>query len=263
MLVLNNIEVVYQQVLLVLKGVSLEVPRGGVVSLIGANGSGKSTILRTVSGLLVPLEGRLTRGSVSFQGRAINGLGPEEIVRLGLVQVMQGRRVFENLTVQENLVLGAGNRGKAETRQDLERIYHDLPLLAELRGRVSGYLSGGEQQLLVMARALMPRPRMLLLDEPLLGLSPEMSAKVLDLIQRVNAEQGISVLLVEQNALAALEISAYGYILENGRVVADGPSERLRQDPDVREFYLGLGHKNRRINYQEVKHYHRRKRWLS
>jgi branched-chain amino acid transport system ATP-binding protein len=263
MLKVNNIEVVYSDVILVLRGVSLEVGEGSIVSLLGANGAGKTTTLKAISGLLGTELGEVTEGSIEFNGRRIDKLGPEAIVKLGIVQVMEGRRVLEHLTVEENLKVGAFARAdRANIKRDLEMVYEYFPRLKEVRHATSGYCSGGEQQMLVMGRALMAHPKLMLLDEPSLGLSPVLVREIFQIIKRINAEEKTSILLVEQNAMAALEISDYGYVMENGRVVLDGPAPILRDNEDIKEFYLGLSQSGRRKSYREVKHYKRRKRWL-
>ncbi len=263
MLQVNNIEVIYNKVILVLKGLSLEVPQGQIVALLGANGAGKTTTLKAISGLLKPEDGEVTDGSIVFQGVEIHHLDAEEIVRLGIFQVMEGRRVFEHLTVEENLMAGAYTRPGREFREDLEKVYHYFPRLKERRHSRAGYLSGGEQQMLAIGRALMARPKLMLLDEPSLGLAPLLVREIFDIIQRINQEQGTTILLVEQNANLALQIAHYAYIMENGRIVLDGTPEVLRENADVREFYLGLTEVGQRKSYREVKHYKRRKRWLS
>jgi branched-chain amino acid transport system ATP-binding protein len=263
MLKLNNIEVVYSEVILVLRGVSLQVPEGQIVTLLGANGAGKSTTLKAISGLLHTELGEVTRGSIEFNGQRIDRIPPEEIVRLGIVQVIEGRRLFPHLTVEENLQVGALIRGDgAAVRRDLELVYTYFPRLKELRRKVAGYLSGGEQQMLVIGRGLMARPKLMLLDEPSLGLAPLLVQEIFEIIRRINEEEGTSILLVEQNAQVALNIAHYGYVMENGRVVLDGPAEVLRENEDIKEFYLGLTELGQRKSYREVKHYKRRKRWL-
>ena len=266
MLRLNNVEVVYSDVIQVLRGVSLEVPDGKMVALLGANGAGKTTALRAVSGLLRSQDGEVTRGSVEYEGRRIDRLPPEEIVQLGMVQVLEGRRLFRHLTVEENLLVGSVVRGNGAAEhavsQDLDQVYGYFPRLKELRRKVSGYLSGGEQQMLVIGRALMARPRLLMLDEPSLGLAPILVAEIFRVIKLLNAEEGMSILLVEQNARIALEIADYAYVMENGRIVLDGPAGQLAENEDIKEFYLGLTQLGERKSYREVKHYKRRKRWL-
>jgi branched-chain amino acid transport system ATP-binding protein len=263
MLKLNNIEVVYSDVILVLRGVSLELPAGGFVTLLGANGAGKTTTLKAISGLLGTELGKVTRGSIEFNGQRIDGQTPETIVQLGIVQIMEGRRLFAHLTVEENLLIGAMARrnGKHEKR-DLEMVYNYFPLLRDLRTKVSGYLSGGEQQMCVIGRALMAHPQVMLLDEPSLGLAPLLVKEIFEIIQRINQEEKTSILLVEQDANAALAIAQHGYVMETGRVVLDGSAEKLRENEDIREFYLGLTQLGERKSYREVKHYKRRKRWL-
>jgi branched-chain amino acid transport system ATP-binding protein len=263
MLSLNNIEVIYSDVILVLKGVSLQLGEGKIVSLLGANGAGKTTTLKAISGLLHTELGEVTDGNIAYEGRRIDRLSPEEIVRLGIVQVMEGRKLFEHLTVEENLRVGSYSRSDSpEIRSDMERIYRYFPKIMELKNHVSGYLSGGERQMLVMGRALMARPTAMLLDEPSLGLSPILVREIFEIVRRINSEEKASILLVEQNARMALRVSDYGYVMENGRVVMDGPSERLRDNEDIKEFYLGLSEIGKRKSYKEVKHYKRRKRWL-
>lgn len=264
MLRLNNIEVIYSDVILVLKGVSLEVPGGKVISLLGANGAGKTTALKAISGVLYTELGEVTDGSIEFDGMRIDGKAPEEIVQMGIVQVMEGRRLFEHLTAEENLRVGAYVRKDRENvLKDLELVYHYFPRLKDLRGQVSGYLSGGERQMLVMGRALMSHPKVMLLDEPSLGLSPLLVRHIFEVIKKINREEKASILLVEQNAKIALSTSDYGYIMENGRVVLDGPSPKLKENEDIKEFYLGLSQVGKRKSFREVKHYRRRKRWLS
>jgi len=263
MLRINNIEVVYSDVILILRGVSIEVKEGQVVALLGANGAGKSTTLKAVSGLLRSQQGEVTRGSIEFDGERIDRMSPDEIVRRRIVQVLEGHRLFEHLTVEENLLVGALARpNSAEIRQDLEQVYDYFPRLKDLRRKVSGYLSGGEQQMLVIGRGLMGRPRLMLLDEPSLGLAPLLVKEIFEVVKRINSEEGTAIVLVEQNARAALDVAEYGYVMENGRVVLDGPAEMLRQNEDIKEFYLGLTSLGERKSYRDVKHYKRRKRWL-
>ena len=260
---LNNIEVIYSDVILVLKGLSLEVPHGQIIALLGANGAGKTTTLKAISGLLKTENGKVTGGSVEFVGRRIDGLDPERICRLGIVQVMEGRKVLESLTVEENLRIGAYTRSDPDgVQRDFQMIYDYFPRLVERRHQLAGYLSGGEQQMLVIGRALMAKPKLLLLDEPSLGLAPLLVREIFGIIQKINAEQGTTFLLVEQNAQIALGIAHYGYIMENGRIVLDGPAAALRGNEDVREFYLGLSEAGRRKSFKEVKFYKRRKRWV-
>lgn len=264
MLRLNNIEVIYSNVILVLKGVSLEVPEGKIVALLGANGAGKTTALKAVSGVLRTELGEVTDGSIELDFLRIDRLDPEAIVRLGIVQVMEGRRLFEHLTVEENLLVGAYARSdQAEIRRDLEKVYGYFPKLLDMRKRTSGYLSGGERQMLVMGRALMARPRVMLLDEPSLGLSPLLVKEIFKLIGQINRQERVSILLVEQNARIALGLSDHGYVMENGRIVLEGPSSKLKENEDIKEFYLGLSELGGRKSYKEVKHYKRRKRWLA
>ena len=261
---INNVEVMYHEVILALKGVSLELPQGGIVGLLGANGAGKSTTLKAVSGLLKHEDGEVTDGSIEFLGRRIDKESAEEIASLGIVQVIEGRRVFEHLTAEENLRVGAHLRGNgAGLRQGLEAVYHYFPRLKDRRHIQAGYLSGGEQQMTVIGRALMARPRVMLLDEPSMGLAPMLIKEIFEIIRRLNQEEGISILLVEQNVKLALATAPYAYVLENGRVVMDGPAEKLRQNPDIRDFYLGLTELGVRKSFREVKHYKRRKRWLT
>ncbi|MCA9964455.1 MAG: ABC transporter ATP-binding protein [Anaerolineales bacterium] len=264
MLKVNNIEVVYSDVILVLRGVSLEVPDGQMVSLLGANGAGKSTTLKAISGLLRTQEGEVTRGSIEFDGQRIDNLTPDEIVRLGIVQVIEGRPLFQHLTVEENLRTGALFRSASskEIVQDIERVYHFFPRLRDFRTRTSGYLSGGEQQMIVIGRALMAKPKLMLLDEPSLGLAPMLVQDIFGIIKQINEESGVSILLVEQNANIALKTAGYAYVMESGRIVLDGSSAQLSQNADIKEFYLGLTSVGERKSYRDVKHYKRRKRWI-
>jgi branched-chain amino acid transport system ATP-binding protein len=263
MLQLNNIEVIYSDVILVLKGLSLEVPQGQIVALLGANGAGKTTTLKAISGLLKTESGKVTGGTIEFLGRRIDGLDPERICRLGILQVMEGRKVLESLTVEENLRIGAyTRRDPGGVERDFQMIYDYFPRLIERRHQLAGYLSGGEQQMLVIGRALMAQPQLLLLDEPSLGLAPLLVREIFGIIQKINAERGTTFLLVEQNAQIALGIAHYGYIMENGRIVLDGPADTLRGNADVREFYLGLSEAGRRKSFKETKFYKRRKRWV-
>jgi branched-chain amino acid transport system ATP-binding protein len=259
---LNNIEVIYSDVILVLKGLSLEVPQGQIVALLGANGAGKTTTLKAISGLLKTEGGKVTGGSIEFLGRRIDGSDPERICRLGILQVMEGRKVLESLTVEENLRIGGYTRLDPDgVERDFQMIYAYFPRLVERRHQLAGYLSGGEQQMLVIGRALMAQPKLLLLDEPSLGLAPLLVREIFDIIQKINVERGTTFLLVEQNAQIALSIADYGYIMENGRIVLDGPGESLRGNRDVREFYLGLSEAGRRHSFRDIKFYKRRKRW--
>ena len=262
-LALSNVEVVYNRVILVLRGVSLEVAPGQVVSLLGPNGAGKSTTLKAISGLLRSELGEVTRGQIHWGDARLDALSAEDVVRLGLVQVIEGRQLFRHLTVEENLrVGGMVYQGGRHLRGDLERVYHYFPALAKLAKRVSGYLSGGEGQMLVIGRAMMAHPQILMLDEPSLGLAPLLVQEIFAIIREINRQEGTSVLLVEQNARAALDLADYAYVMENGRIVLDGPAAQLRENEDIKEFYLGLNQAGGRKNYREVKHYKRRKRWL-
>lgn len=264
MLQVNNIEVVYMNVIQVLRGVSLEVGDGKIVALLGANGAGKTTTLKAISGMLKTEEGEVTYGHIDFDGKRIDRYGPEDIAALGITQVMEGRRVLEHLNVEENLLVGAYCRkDRAEVKRDIEMVFDWFPKIKDLRRQTSGYLSGGEQQMLVIGRALMARPKLMLLDEPSLGLAPLLVQEIYEIIQRINAEQKMAMLLVEQNAIAALGIADYGYVIENGRVVLNGPAEKLRDNEDVQEFYMGLSAVGSQKSYREVKHYRRRKRWLA
>src|SRR5713226_2491196 len=262
MLKLKNIEVIYDDVILVLKGLSLEVPSGKIVALLGPNGAGKSTTLKAISGLLAAEEGEVTDGVIEFEGQRIEELPPEKIVRRGIFQVMEGRRVFEDLTVDENIAMGGyTRRDRAALTRDREVCFTYFPRLRDLRGKLAGYLSGGEQQMLAISRALMARPKLILLDEPSLGLSPLLVLEIFRIIGKINAEEKTTMLLVEQNANVALSIAHFGYIMENGRIVLEGDPEKLRSNEDVREFYLGGGEGKK--SYKAVKSYRRRKRWLS
>ncbi len=262
MLTLKNVEVIYDDVILVLKGLSLEVPEGKIVALLGSNGAGKSTTLKAISGLLQAEEGEVTDGSIELLGERIDGMAPELIVRKGIFQVMEGRRVFEDLTVEENVIMGGyTRRDRAGLRRDSEMVYGYFPRLAERKKRLAGYLSGGEQQMLAISRALMARPRIILLDEPSLGLAPLLVQEIFGILRRINQEEKATFLLVEQNANLALSIAHYGYIMENGRIVLDGEPEKLRANEDVKEFYLGGGGEGK--SYKNLKFYKRRKRWLS
>ena len=260
----NNIEVVYDHVILVLKGVSLEVPRSGIVALLGANGAGKTTTLKAISNLLHSERGEVTKGSIVFEGTTVQGLSPNELVRRGCIQVMEGRQCFGHLTVEENLLTGAFTRrdGKAAIRDDIERVYAYFPKLKERRGSLAGYTSGGEQQMTAVGRALMSRPKMILLDEPSMGLAPQIVEEIFEIVHTLNEKEKVSFLLAEQNTFMALRYARYGYILENGRVVLDGDAKSLRENEDVKEFYLGIGDAGRR-SFRQVKHYKRRKRWLA
>ena len=264
LLSVNNIEVVYDRVILVLKGVSLEAPRGAIVALLGANGAGKSTTLKAISNLLRSERGEIVKGRIDYDGVRIDGASPPELVRRGVVQVMEGRHCFEHLTVEENLLTGAYTRrdGRDAVRRDLDMVYGYFPALKRRSGSLAGYVSGGEQQMTALGRALMARPRLILLDEPSMGLAPQLVEEIFAIVKRLNEEAGVSFLLAEQNATAALRYASYGYILENGRVVLDGDAASLRENEDVKEFYLGLSETGRK-SYRDVKHYRRRKRWLA
>lgn len=259
MLEINNIEVKYHHSILVLKGVSMKVGGGGVVALLGANGAGKTTTLKAISGLLKTEVGEVTAGTIELDGRRIDRLNPEDIVRLGITYTMEGRRIFEHLVVEENLC--AGRRGTS-LQKDLDMVYSYFPRLKALARKTSGFLSGGEQQMMIIGSGLMAHPRYLLLDEPSLGLSPLLTEEIFQIISNIRHREQTSILLVEQNAIAALDIADYGYVLENGKVVLDGPTEKLKDNEDIKEFYMGLSQVGRKKSYKEVKHYRRRKRWL-
>lgn len=264
MLKVNNIEVIYDDVILVLKGLSLQVKEGQIVALLGANGAGKTTTLKAISGLLKVEEGEVTGGSIEFMGRRIDGREPEQIVKLGIFQVMEGRCVFENLTVHENLIAATRTRNnRKEIRQRYDMVFHYFPLLKALRNRLAGYLSGGEQQMLVIGRALMARTRLMMLDEPSLGLSPILVAEIFDILKRLNQEQKITMLLVEQNAHLALSIAEHGYVMENGKIVLDDSVQKLKENEDIKMFYLGLTEMGTKRSYRDAKFYKRRKRWLT
>jgi branched-chain amino acid transport system ATP-binding protein len=260
----NNIEVIYDHVILVLKGVSLEVPKGGVVALLGANGAGKTTTLKAISNLLHAERGDVTKGSIVFEGAEVHDLSPNELVRRGCIQVMEGRQCFAHLTVEENLLTGAFTRrdGKAAINRDLDLVYSYFPKLGERRNSLAGYTSGGEQQMCAIGRALMSRPKMILLDEPSMGLAPQIVEEIFEIVKNLNEKEGVSFLLAEQNTYMALRFAGYGYILENGRVVMDGEARALAENEDVKEFYLGVS-EGRRKSFREGKHYRRRKRWLA
>jgi len=260
----NNIEVIYNHVILVLKGVSLAVPEGGIVALLGANGAGKTTTLKAISNLLHAERGEVTKGAIEYEGERIDRLSPSDVVRRGLIQVMEGRHCFGHLTVEENLMAGAFTRrdGKAAVMHDLERVYSYFPRLKERRKSQAGYVSGGEQQMVAIGRALMSRPKMVLLDEPSMGLAPQLVEEIFEIVVRLNEQEKVSLLLAEQNTNMALRHARYGYVLENGRVVLDGTAAELRRNEDVKEFYLGLSASGRK-SYRDVKHYKRRKRWLA
>jgi len=260
----NNIEVVYEHVILVLKGISLEVPEGGMVALLGANGAGKSTTLKAISSLLRAERGEVTKGSIEFLGERIDQMDAAEVVRRGIVQVMEGRRKFEHLTVEDDLLTGAYSRGNdSSVKKDLDLVYSYFPRLADRRHAKTGYISGGEQQMVVIGRALMARPKLMLLDEPSMGLAPLLVQEIFDIVVRLNREEKVAILLAEQNAIMALNVARYGYVMENGRMVLDGEANILRENEDIKEFYLGLSELGTRKSYRDVKHYKRRKRWLS
>ena len=260
---INNIEVVYSHVILVLKGVSLQVPAGGIVALLGANGAGKTTTLKAVSNLLHAERGEVTKGSIVFDGTEVQSLSPNEVVRRGCIQVMEGRRCFAHLTVEENLLTGGFTRrdGNAAVAADLERVYAYFPRLKERRDSTAGYTSGGEQQMCAIGRALMSKPRMILLDEPSMGLAPQIVEEIFEIVRDLNSKEGVSFLLAEQNTNMALKYASHGYVLENGRVVMDGEARALASNEDVKEFYLGIAG-DKRKSFRDVKHYKRRKRWL-
>ena len=263
MLRLNNIEVAYLHVIRVLHGVSLNVEDGSIVALLGANGAGKSTTLKAISGLLRVEEGEVTDGNIEWNGERIDKKSAEEIGKLGIIQALEGRRVFEHLSTEENLVVGAfQRRDRGAVKQDMEMVYEYFPRLRGLRRNIAGYLSGGEQQMLVIGRAMMATPRLMMLDEPSLGLAPLLVEEIYDIIRRFNTEHGTSVLLVEQNVRIALSVAHYGYVMENGRVVLDGSADFLKNNEDIKEFYMGLSALGTKKSYREVKHYRRRKRWL-
>ncbi|PVH29216.1 ABC transporter ATP-binding protein [Pararhodobacter oceanensis] len=264
LLEINNIEVIYNHVILVLKGVSLSVPKGGITALLGGNGAGKSTTLKSISGLLRSERGDITKGSISYRGQRLTGENPADQVSKGLIQVMEGRHCFEHLTVEENLLTGSYTRtqGRAAIAADLEMVYDYFPRLKERRKSQAGYTSGGEQQMVAIGRAMMARPEMILLDEPSMGLAPQLVEQIFTIVKRLNEEQGVTFLLAEQNTNVALRFAHTGYILENGRVVMEGTAKDLRENPDVKEFYLGMSDKGRR-SFREVRSYRRRKRWLA
>jgi branched-chain amino acid transport system ATP-binding protein len=259
---LNNVEVKYVGVILVLRGVSLEIRDGTIIALLGSNGAGKTTTLKAISGLLRTELGEVTAGTIEYDGGRIDKQNPEEVAKQGIIQVMEGRKVLGHLTAEENLVLGGYIVKKASLKKDLDMVYDYFPRLKNLRNATSGYLSGGEQQMLVMGRAMMAHPKIMLLDEPSLGLAPLLVDEIYEIVARFNAEEKTSVLIVEQNARAALSISEYCYVMENGRVVLDGPSSKLADNEDIKEFYLGLSKLGEKKSFREVKHYKRRKRWL-
>ncbi len=264
LLEVNNIEVIYNHVILVLKGVSLKVPKGGITALLGGNGAGKTTTLKAISNLLHSERGLVTKGSIQYRGQRVQDLDPADLVKKGVIQVMEGRHCFEHLTVEENLLTGAYTRTDASSKvqQDLEMVYNYFPRLKERRKSQAGYTSGGEQQMLAMGRALMSRPETILLDEPSMGLAPQLVEQIFEIVKSINENEGVTFLLAEQNTNVALRYSHYGYILESGRVVMDGPAAELRENPDVKEFYLGMSDEGRK-SFRDVRSYRRRKRWLS
>jgi len=262
MLKLNNIEVTYLNVIRVLHGVSMEVPDGGIITVLGANGAGKTTTLKAISGLLRVEEGEVTDGSIEWDGERIDRKSAQDIAKLGIVQALEGRRVFEHLTAEENLMVGGHYRDRAAVKRDLEMVYYYFPRLKDIRHSTAGYLSGGEQQMLVIGRAMMSAPKLMLLDEPSLGLAPMLVEEIYEIINRFNKEQKTSILLVEQNVRIALSVADYGYVMENGRAVLDGTADFLKNNEDVKEFYMGLSAVGAKKSYRDVKHYRRRKRWL-
>jgi len=263
-LAVNNIEVIYDHVILVLKGVSLTVPRGGITALLGANGAGKTTTLKAISNLLHAERGEVTKGSIVFEGDEVQALSPNDLVRRGCIQVMEGRHCFGHLSVEDNLLTGAFTRrdGQAAIREDLELVYQYFPRLKVRRSSMAGYTSGGEQQMTAIGRALMSRPKMILLDEPSMGLAPQLVEEIFEIVKELNEKEGVSFLLAEQNTNVALRYATYGYIMESGRIVLDGAAKALRENEDVKEFYLGVGGEGRK-SFRDVKHYKRRKRWLA
>ncbi|MGD8985945.1 MAG: ABC transporter ATP-binding protein [Desulfobacteraceae bacterium] len=264
LLVVNNIEVIYHNVILVLKGMSLQVNEEQIVTILGNNGAGKTTTLKAISGLLKSEDGEVTDGQIRFMGNRIDKKYPEEIVRMGIFQVMEGRRVFEDLTVEENLIAGGHtNKSRSRLKQDIAVVYDYFPRLKDRKKVLAGYISGGEQQMLVIGRGLMASPKLMLLDEPSMGLAPLLVSEIFGIIRRINMEEGVGVLLVEQNARLALSIASHGYVMENGRIVLDDTVNKLKENADVKEFYLGLTEVGKKKSYREVKHYKRRKRWLT
>ncbi|KZL20740.1 High-affinity branched-chain amino acid transport ATP-binding protein LivF [Pseudovibrio axinellae] len=261
---INNIEVIYDHVVLVLKGVSLNVPKGGIVALLGANGAGKTTTLKAISNLLQAERGEVTKGNIIFQGKEVQALSPNDLVRRGCIQVMEGRHCFGHLSIEDNLMTGAYTRkdGSAAVKRDLEMVYDYFPRLRERRGSQAGYTSGGEQQMCAVGRALMSRPKMILLDEPSMGLAPQLVEEIFEIVKKLNKNEGVSFLLAEQNTNVALKYATYGYIMEAGRIVLDGDAASLRENEDVKEFYLGVGGEGRK-SFRDGKHYKRRKRWLA
>ena len=264
LLEVSNVEVIYNHVILVLKGVSLKVPKGGIIALLGGNGAGKSTTLKSISNLLLSERGEITKGSVKYRGAAVAGLSPADLVRKGVIQVMEGRHCFGHLTVEENLLTGAYTRkiGRAELNQNLDLVYSYFPRLKERRKSLAGYTSGGEQQMVAIGRALMSKPETVLLDEPSMGLAPQLVEEIFQIVKDLNEKEGVTFLLAEQNTNVALRYAHYGYILESGRVVMDGPAAELRENPDVKEFYLGMSDEGRK-SFRDTRSYRRRKRWLN
>jgi branched-chain amino acid transport system ATP-binding protein len=263
LLLVNNIEVIYHNVILVLKGMSLQVNEGQIVTVLGNNGAGKSTTLKAISGLLSSENGKVTDGFINFMGERIDRTSPEKIVRKGIFQVMEGRRVFGDITVEENLIVGGHtNKSARKVKEGIARVYNYFPRLAQRKNTLAGYISGGEQQMLVIGRGLMAQPRLMLLDEPSMGLSPLLVAEIFEIIKKINKEEGMTILLVEQNARLALSIADHGYVMENGRIVLDDEAAKLEQNADIQEFYLGLTEVGKK-SYRDVKHYKRRKRWLT
>jgi branched-chain amino acid transport system ATP-binding protein len=263
MLELKNVEVKYMDVILVLRGVSLEVDKGSVVAVLGSNGAGKTTTLRAISGLLKTQEGRVTDGSIEFEGKRIDNGKPEDIARMGIIQILEGRRTLIDVTVEENLRAGASVAASGKNiKRDLDLVYSYFPVLKDMRGRIAGYLSGGEQQMLVVGRGLMSHPKLMLVDEASLGLAPLLVEEIFRILRRINEEERVSILMVEQNARAALKLAHHGYVMESGRIVLDDTGEKLRGNADIREFYMGLGAVGETKSYRDIKHYKRRKRWL-
>lgn len=263
LLELNNVEVIYSDVILVLKGINMEVPDGDIVALLGANGAGKTTTLKAISGLLHSEDGGVTSGSIHYRGQTIHNKEPQDIVQMGLVQVMEGRRVLEHMTVEQNLIVGGNvHKERQELKAALEKAYTYFPKLKNMRNNISGYLSGGEQQMMVIGRALMAKPTLMLLDEPSLGLAPIIVGEIFDMVHKMKKEEDVTFLLVEQNAQMALGIADYGYVLENGRIVLSATGQELRENEDIKEFYLGMNLSGDVKNFRDVKHYKRRKRWL-
>ena len=264
LLLVNNVEVIYHNVILVLKGMSLQVNDGKIVTILGNNGAGKSTTLKAISGLLDSEDGEVTDGFINFKGQRIDKTSPEKIVRMGIFQVMEGRRVFGDLTVEENLVVGGHtNQNAKKMKKDMDMVFNYFPRLVQRRNTLAGYISGGEQQMLVIGRGLMASPKLMLLDEPSMGLSPLLVSEIFEIIKRINREEGVTILLVEQNARLALSIADHGYVMENGRIVLDDESDKLEENADIKEFYLGLTEVGKKKSYRDVKHYKRRKRWLT